>query len=62
MTAREVELYRAGLIDVVQNRPRLTDALKISGEPDLMIAYVQGQLMGRKLLRGTKYDQRRKSA
>lgn len=61
MSAREVEMYRLGMVHFIQNRPRLTDTLKAAQEPDLMIAYVHGQLMGRKLLRGTKYDKRRKA-
>lgn len=62
MSGREVEMYRLGMVHFIQNRPRLTDTLKAAQEPDLMIAYVQGQLMGRKLIRGTRYDKRRKSA
>jgi hypothetical protein len=52
MSAREVELYRAGLLDAVRKRPRLTLILKWAQETDLMLAYAAGLIAGRKLLKG----------
>lgn len=49
-TERERELYQAGLVDLIQDRPSLVEILALAEEIELLIAYGDGRIAGKKLL------------
>jgi len=44
------EAYRAGLQDVMDERPSLGDTLSVAGEHELLLWYMEGRLVGERLL------------
>lgn len=57
MSKREIALYQRGLLDAVEgvphkDKPSLSHALGMAGETDLLLAYVEGWVVGKRLMEG----------
>jgi hypothetical protein len=50
------QIYQAGLLDALDDRPSLAHVLAIMGEHELLIAYGRGRVMGQRLMHDAELE------